>query len=164
MTDILTTPTKAEGRALWLAEYLMRDEQLAPFFLKDGDGKPALFWVDSQTAALTVLMGTYKACIIPWNPTLEQVNKTANGTERIMRVNCPIVVAVSAVLGDEALPVCHRLVAALLRQGHKLGSDELVTGEQPAVQHVGAVGMSELGERFKSSVAQVIQFSFLYKH
>lgn len=164
MNDLLTSPTKAEKRALWLAEYLMRDEQLAPFFLKDKSGKPALFWTESQTAALTALMGSYNAAIIPWHPTLEQLNKSADGSERIMRVTCPIVVAVSALLGDEAMPACHRLATALLRQGHSLGSDASYTGEQPAVLYVGPVSMSELGQKFKNTVAQVIQFSFLYKH
>lgn len=141
----------------------MRDEQLAPYFLQE-DGQPKLFWTESQTAALSALMGSYNAAIIPWNPSLEQINKSANGAERIMRVTCPIVVVVSALLGEQAMPACHRLTTALLKQGHALGSDETYTGEQPAVLYVGAVSMSELGEKFKSTVAQVIQFSFLYKH
>ncbi|MFI3244127.1 MAG: hypothetical protein R3Y56_07740 [Akkermansia sp.] len=160
MSDILTTSTKAEKRALQLATFLMEDEGLQDYMMTDVEGAPQLFWTSAQVPAITALMNSYKGAIIPWHPTLEPVFTDGNGGETIMWVRCPIVVAVHSILGADAMPACHRLATAVLRRGQMLAGDLQYQGDPPVVDYVGTVDLSTLGENLPKVLAQMIQFSF----
>lgn len=164
MNLIEQPPTPAESRAQQLADYLANDPKLAAYMMRGEDGRPELFWSETQSAKLSSLMGSYKGCIICWHPSIEPTINDGKGGDDIMRVHVPIVVAASASLQAAALPVAERLAAAVISRGLELARDEKYSGEPPVISSISEISLGQLGSSFARSIAQVITFTFRYHH
>lgn len=157
-------PTPAEARAQQLADYLAADPSLSPYIMRGDDGRPELFWSESQSSKLSRLMGSYMGCIICWHPSIEPTINDGKGGDDIMRVHVPVVVAAAAALQGDAMPVASRLAAAVISRGLELARDVQYSGECPTISSISEVSLSQLGSSFARSVGQVITFTFRYHH
>jgi len=164
MNIIDQAPTPAEARAQQLADYLAADPSLAAYMMRGDDGRPELFWRESQSAKLSSIMGSYMGCIICWHPSIEPTINDGKGGDDIMRVHVPIVIAAAASLQGDAMPVASRLAAAVISRGLDLARDEQYSGEPPTISSISEVSLSQLGSSFARSIGQVITFTFRYHH